>query len=174
VQNHRYGGVFLLRILSRSGAFMIFCNWFMGWTDSHLHQFIAKGEIYSVPDEDIDDLFGMSAKNENKNKLSDVLWFEKDFMMYEYDFGDGWEHKITLGKRVPFDSAIKIPSCIKGKRACPPEDCGGIWGYHDLIEIIHDKSHPEHEETMEWFGENFDPELFDLTEVNNLFQGAIR
>jgi len=97
-----------------------------------------------------------------------LLKKEKDSLIYEYDFGDSWEHKIILEKILPYDASLKVPSCIKGKRACPPEDCGGIWGYQNLVEIIKDPSHPEHEEMLEWLGGEFDPEYFDMNETNRM------
>ena len=142
----------------------------MEWEDEHLHQFVQGRELYGVPDKE-DVFFGMSVTDENKTLLSSLLSKEKEWLTYEYDFGDGWEHKLVLEKKLPFDSAIKLPHCIKGKRACPPEDCGGMWGYMDLIAIMSDKSHPEYTERAEWLEENFgindfDPEFFDLEEVN--------
>ncbi len=142
----------------------------MGWLDEHLHQFKMGMELYGVPDKE-NSLFGMSVQDENKTILSSLLLKEKDSITYDYDFGDDWEHKLTLEKRLPYDSTMQLPLCIKGKRACPPEDCGGIWGYMELIEIMSDPSHPEHEERAEWleeaFGiENFEPECFDLEETN--------
>ena len=91
---------------------------------------------------------------------------EKEFLVYEYDFGDSWEHKILLEKILPYDSKIVLPVCLKGKRACPPEDCGGIWGYEELLVTISDSKHPDHEDMLEWLGGNFDPEEFDLEEIN--------
>lgn len=141
----------------------------MGWTDSHLHQFVARGEVYGVPDEEEEDsLLGCSTKDENRAIVSDLLWLEKDFLIYEYDFGDGWEHKVTLEKRLPYDLSLPLPSCLKGKRACPPEDCGGVWGYKDVLEIVNDPSHPEYADMVEWLGEDFEPEFFDASEVNHL------
>ncbi len=139
----------------------------MGWENYHLHQF-RHGEIfYGVPNEDFDDS-GLELKDETKYKLSDLLKAEKSSVMYEYDFGDGWEHKIVLEKILPFDSTIQLPQCIKGKRACPPEDCGGIWGYESLLESLNDKKHLEHEDMLEWLGEEFDAEYFNLDEINAL------
>ncbi len=140
----------------------------MGWTDSHLHQFVFGPEIFGVPDDEEGGLFGFQVKDENKHRLSEFLRREKDFLSYEYDFGDGWEHKILLEKILPFDGSVKLPKCIKGKKACPPEDCGGIWGYQELIEILGDVSHPEHQAMIEWLGGNIDPEFFDLGEVNDV------
>jgi hypothetical protein len=138
----------------------------MGWTDSHLHQFIAGGVMYSTPDDEFADEIGMEIRDESKYKLSQVLKKEKASLTYEYDFGDSWEHKIVLEKILPHDDSIQTPSCIKGKRACPPEDCGGVWGYENLITIIQDPKHPEYEEMREWLAEDFDPEHFDLDEIN--------
>ena len=134
----------------------------MGWTDSHLHQFIANNVFYGIPDDD----FGMEIEDEAKYKLSQLLKKEKDTLIYEYDFGDSWEHKILLEKILPFDSKAALPVCIKGKRACPPEDCGGIWGYEELLETISDPKHPEHESMLDWLGGEFDPEGFDLEQIN--------
>ena len=134
----------------------------MGWTDSHLHQFIANKVFYGIPDDD----FELEMEDESKYKLSQLLTKEKDTLIYEYDFGDSWEHKILLEKILPYDSKTVLPVCIKGKRACPPEDCGGIWGYEELLETISDPKHPDHEDMLEWLGGEFDPEEFDLEEIN--------
>jgi hypothetical protein len=133
-----------------------------GWTDSHLHQFIAKGKFYGQPDPE----FGVNAINESRVSLGEVLAAAKDAMVYEYDFGDCWEHKIVLEKILANSEESSKPSCIAGSRACPPEDCGGVWGYANLMETIADPSHPDHEEMIEWLGDDFDPEYFDLAEIN--------
>ena len=83
----------------------------------------------------------MSVTDEKKTRLASLLSKEKEWSTYEYDFGDDSEHKLILEKKLPFDSAIKLPRCINSKRACPLEDCGGIWGYMDLMAIMSDKSH---------------------------------
>jgi len=146
----------------RLGAFHDVIQAVMGWTESHLHQFIANKIFYGVPDDD----FGMEIEDESKYKLSQLLKMEKDSLIYEYDFGDSWEHKILLEKILPFDTKTALPVCIKGKRACPPEDCGGIWGYEELLEAISNPKHPDHENMLEWLGGEFDPEEFDLEEIN--------
>ena len=134
----------------------------MGWTDSHLHQFIANQVFYGIPDDD----FELEMEDETKYKLSQLLKKEKDTITYEYDFGDSWEHKILLEKIFPFDTKTVLPVCIKGKRACPPEDCGGIWGYEELLETISNPKHPDHEDMLKWLGGELDPEEFDLEEIN--------
>jgi len=136
----------------------------MGWYNCHLHQFIAVGMTFGVPDDE----FGNEFKDEDETDftVSQVLRKAKDSLTYEYDFGDSWKHKIVLEKILPFDSSVSVPRCIKGKRACPPEDCGGVWGYEQLIETIQDPSHPEHKDMLEWVGGEFDPEHFDMEEIN--------
>jgi hypothetical protein len=135
----------------------------MGWTDSHLHQFLASQRRYGVPDPEWgeDDLI-----DESDIPLRSILTRESGSILYEYDFGDGWEHTIELEKILHED--LDVPVCLEGRRACPPEDVGGLWGYSEFLEAISDRSHPEHEEYREWVDETFDAERFDLGEVNEL------
>ncbi|NJO48028.1 MAG: plasmid pRiA4b ORF-3 family protein [Oscillatoriales cyanobacterium RM1_1_9] len=135
----------------------------MGWTNSHLHQFIAGESYYGLPDPDFD----LDVIDEGTVKLNQLLKQEKDAIIYEYDFGDGWEHKVELEKILPFDPEEKLPSCIKGRRACLPEDVGGAWGYREFLESIQDPAHSEYEELLEWIGGEFDPEYFSVQEVND-------
>ncbi|MBU1662577.1 MAG: plasmid pRiA4b ORF-3 family protein [Chloroflexi bacterium] len=134
----------------------------MGWDNYHMHQFVIQGEYYGQP---CDDDF-MDMRNESKYKLSDLVSGEKFKFVYEYDFGDSWEHSLLVEKILPVEKGIQYPVCIKGKRACPPEDVGGVWGYASFLEAINDPKNPEHEEYLEWVGGEFDPEKFDLDEVN--------
>ncbi|MBN2107187.1 MAG: plasmid pRiA4b ORF-3 family protein [Deltaproteobacteria bacterium] len=135
----------------------------LGWTDSHMHQFISGSEYYGTPDPDFD----FDCKPESKAKLDDLLKKEKASIIYEYDFGDGWEHKIVLEKILPFTKDFKAPVCLKGVGACPPEDCGGPYGYRNLLEVLSNSSHPEHAEMVEWLGcDDFDPNFFDIDDVN--------
>jgi hypothetical protein len=135
----------------------------MGWEDCHLHQF-DTGQVLYAPAYDND--FGMESEEESKYKLSQLLKKEKDKIVYEYDFGDSWRHKIELEKILPFDAKAILPICIKGKLACPPEDCGGIWGYTDLVDAIADPNHPDREELLDWLGEELDPNYFNLDDIN--------
>lgn len=109
-------------------------------------------------------------RSENSVKLSQVVNGEKFKFSYTYDFGDSWEHEILLEKELLSSPDTKYPVCITGKRACPPEDCGGSWGYAELLEIMADPSHPEYEERMEWVGESFNPDIFDINEANKMLQ----
>ena len=144
------------------GAFHDVIQLTMGWTDSHLHQFIANQIFYGTTDDD----FEFEMEDETQYKLSQLLTKEKESLVYEYDFGDSWEHKILLEKILPDDGKTVLPVCIKGKRACPPEDCGGIWGYEELLQTISNPKHPDHDEMLEWLGGKFDPEEFDIEEIN--------
>lgn len=134
----------------------------MGWSDYHLHQFRLGETYYGVPDPD--DFH--EVEDEKTVKLSRLVSRPKAKLLYEYDFGDSWEHEILLEKILLPEPGVQYPVCITGKRACPPEDCGGVWGYGDFLEAIQNPDHPEHDEMLEWVGGSFDPEAFDLDEVN--------
>ncbi len=142
----------------------------MGWTNSHLHQFIKNRTFYTVRMQD--DVFWDEMRNVEykKMKVSDLLKLEKERIIYEYDFGDGWEHDIILEKILPGDSSTKYPICLTGKMNCPPEDCGGIWGYAGMLEILMQPDHEEYDSYVEWLGEEFDPEYFDVNQVNDLLR----
>jgi hypothetical protein len=138
----------------------------MGWTDSHLHQFGANGRWYGEPDEE----FESDMLDEREITLRQLVKKKGDLFIYEYDFGDGWEHNVVLEKILPFDPKDQLPQCLKGKGACPPEDVGGVWGYQEFLTAIKDRNHPEHRSYTEWIGGHFDSALFDLEEVNQLLR----
>lgn len=142
----------------------------MGWTNSHMHEFIQGRDRYVEPDEE----FPSDAKDEAQYRLDQLLKREKEKLIYIYDFGDGWEHEVVLEKILPFKTNVALPICVKGCRACPPEDIGGIGGYIMFLEAISDPAHPEHEDMLEWIADDiedpFNPEAFDLAEVNQLLQ----
>jgi hypothetical protein len=135
----------------------------MGWYDSHLHQFRIGREYFGKPDPE----FPGEIKNERNVRLDEVA-AEGDTVIYEYDFGDGWEHETKIEKVLPAEKNRRYPACLAGKRACPPEDCGGPPGYERLLEVLRDPKHEEHEEMREWIGGDFDPEAFDLDAVNEV------
>jgi hypothetical protein len=124
-----------------------------GWMDSHLHEFTIAGSRYGDP--------GMidGSIDECDVTIGDVAE-SGDTFSYTYDFGDDWEHSIKVEKVTESVGAAVKPKCIGGKRACPPEDCGGPWGYGELLDILADPNHAEYEERLEWLGESFDPEAF--------------
>ncbi len=142
----------------------------MGWTNSHLHQFIKDQTYYTVRMKDDDMWEDMNSVDYKKMKIFDLLTVEKEKIIYEYDFGDGWEHEIILEKILPVDKKLKYPICLAGKMNCPPEDCGGVWGYAEMIEILKQPKHEEYENIIEWLGDELDPEYFDKEEVNEYLQ----
>lgn len=137
----------------------------MGWTNSHLHSFTIQGIDYGEPMPELG-FDEMGLRNEGPVKLNRVVGGEKFKFLYLYDFGDSWEHEILVEKVLAADPEIAYPICIKGKRACPPEDCGGPWGYQRFLEAIQDPNHPEHEAMLEWVGGEFDPEDPDLDDID--------
>ena len=140
----------------------------MGWTNSHLHMFTIDNETYGDPEDD--ETGDLGTRNEHRYYLDIFDLREKSKFSYLYDFGDGWEHTILVEKIVPAEKDVPYPLCVTGKRACPPEDVGGIWGYADMLEAIANPDNAEHDDMLEWLGEDFDPEAFDLTDVNESLQ----
>jgi hypothetical protein len=132
-----------------------------GWWDYHLHQFEIDGVQYSQPNPDGND-FDLDFEDETHVVLSELLpkSARRTRWSYEYDFSDGWMHEILFEGVPPRDSRVKYPFCVEGERACPPEDCGGKWGYEDYLAAIADPEHEQHEEMLEW-RRPFDPEAFD-------------
>ena len=132
----------------------------MGWESYHMYQFLIKEQYYGEPFED------METEDAKKTRLSQVVGRAGAKFMYEYDFGDSWQHEVHIEKALPAEQGEAYPVCVDGRRSCPPEDCGGIWGYAELLEALQDPKHEEHEELMEWVGGGFDPEAFDVDKVN--------
>ncbi|MDZ4681161.1 MAG: plasmid pRiA4b ORF-3 family protein [Saprospiraceae bacterium] len=140
----------------------------MGWIGYHLHNFEIWGMEFFPDKESIDDFGGILT---SKAKLDKYLIAVGQKGRYAYDFGDDWQHEILLEKILDSEKGIAYPRCMAGKRACPPEDCGGTWGYANLLEALKDPKHPEHKDMMEWMGGAFDPEAFDLEGVNERMRG---
>lgn len=137
----------------------------MGWSNYHLHQFIVGGVYYGEPDPDDD--FGFELKIDRTAKLAQAASGAGARFISEYDFGDGWEHEIVVEKIVPPEAGVRYPICLAGKRAFPPEDCGGTPGYARFLEAIRNPEHEEHDELLQWVGGSFDPEAFDLDDINH-------
>ncbi len=135
----------------------------MGWTNSHLHHFRIGEQLYGDHGLMEENFGEMEYKDSTTTKLSDILpkTTKRFRFQYEYDFGDSWYHEVLFEGVVPADSKMKYPLCLEGQRACPPEDCGGIWGYADFVEAIQNTANERHEELLEWVGGRFDPERFD-------------
>lgn len=136
----------------------------MGWTNSHLHQFIVGDDYISLYKVE-----GVTSRNAAKVALAEIALKPKSKFVYEYDFGDSWEHDITVEKIVQPEDSVRYPVCVDGKRACPPDNCGGVFGYENLLAIIGDPEHDEHEDMVAWLEEmrpGFDPDTFDIDKVN--------
>jgi len=138
----------------------------MGWSNCHLYAFDVDGVQYSDPEtaEDSD------ACDSRSRKLSRLASQGPTVFTYRYDFGDDWEHAVEIEKALPPEPKVKYPRCVEGERACPPEDCGGAYGYEEFLEAIQDRHHEEHKEMLEWVGGTFDPEAFDIGRVNRALQ----
>jgi hypothetical protein len=135
----------------------------MGWTDTHLHQYVIGGETIGVPDEEID----QPISDEKDVRLVDVALVNTR-IFYEYDLGDRWSHEVLV-ERIERDETSPAV-CLGGARACPPEDCGGAHGYQELLEVLANPSHEDHEDRRAWLGGFFDTEAFDADEVNALLR----
>src|SRR5205823_6181056 len=135
-----------------------------GWHGGHLHVFETPYGEFGRADREL------GHRAEAPVTLEQVAPQAGDKIRYTYDFGDDWVHEIVVEKVLDRDPALTYPQCTGGRRAAPPDDCGGIWGYEELVEALADLHHPEHEERMEWLGlhdaNQFDPAAFDLDDVN--------
>jgi len=140
----------------------------MGWEFEHLYGFNIGGVEYEDLEMESDD----DVEDACDTKLSEVLPTRnrRSRFAYEYDFGDGWSHQLIVEERFLPEKGVKYPICVAGQRACPPEDCGGPWGYPEFVEAISNPDHRSHDEMLEWVGGEFDPERFDREAVN----GALR
>jgi hypothetical protein len=136
----------------------------MGWEDYHMHVFADGARRYGVADREL------GHQDERKVTLGQLLKQARERIRYTYDFGDDWEHEILLEGVLTAEPDVRYPVCVAGNGACPPEDCGGVWGYRDLRDALADPTHERHEEMLEWLGlqtaAEFDPARFDVEEVN--------
>ena len=138
----------------------------MGWDDSHMHEFRIGPRRFGKPDPN-DRLMGLDPiGNERTTHLYRVLGKVGAKAMYTYDFGDGWEHAIVVEKVLPPEPGVAYPICVGGKLQGPPEDCGGVPGYYNLLEALRDPNHPEHEDMLDWVGGELNPDAFSVDEVN--------
>jgi hypothetical protein len=143
----------------------------MGWEDAHLHSFdIKKSGLknklrFGIPGDDFDE-FLMKTLPGWTYKIADYFSMKNRIAEYTYDFGDDWVHIIKLEKILPREMKAKYPLCIEGKRTCPPEDIGGVYGYEEFLKIIRNPKHKEHKFMIEWIGGKFDPEQFDVDKIH--------
>ncbi|MGX9134127.1 plasmid pRiA4b ORF-3 family protein [Rummeliibacillus sp. JY-2-4R] len=147
----------------------------MGWSNTHLYNFIYKDLSIELEDEGDIDLGGFDDVNKLDSDivaLGEFLSKEGDQLLYTYDFGDNWEHTVEVEKILPYPNLDSIdpfkPRCISAKRACPPEDCGGIYGYDHLLEVLSGPDSDEKQELTEWLGDDYDTEKVNLEEINEV------
>lgn len=135
----------------------------MGWHGGHLHAFDIAGRQYGDPRtvDVVDDM-----DDERRLTLNGLLRSGVARVTYTYDFGDNWQHQVLIERTQPALDAGRYPACVAGKRNCPPEDCGGPWGYAEFLAAIADPAHPEHADQRAWVGEDFDPEEFDVADAD--------
>jgi hypothetical protein len=138
----------------------------MGWSFSHLYEFGIGQKVYS---EEIDEMgiFDVKLYEAGKYRLIDLIKQKGRTFRYTYDLGDNWEHTVTVEEsRLEIDDVKYFIHCIDGERACPPEDVGGVFGYHRFLESVSDPFSEEHDEDLEWYGGLYDSEYFDADDVN--------
>jgi hypothetical protein len=135
-----------------------------GWEGYHMWVFETPSGRYGVADGEL------RIGNAAAERLDRIAPRPEDRFGYTYDFGDEWEHDVLVEAVSDPEPDITYPRCLTGRRACPPEDCGGIWGYDDLLEILGDPAHEEHQDRLDWLGldsaDRFDPAAFDLAQAN--------
>jgi hypothetical protein len=120
-------------------------------------------QLYGNPELMQENFEEMGYEDSTSTMLSDLVpkTAKRFSFIYKYDFGDGWEHEVLFEGRPPVDPKTKYPLCLEGARACPPDDCGGVWGYADFLEAIQNPKHEQHEDMLELIGGRFDSEDFD-------------
>jgi hypothetical protein len=132
----------------------------MGWEDCHMHAFQIGKTTYGPDPED-----ELGYADETKARLADVARV-RTRIGYEYDFGDSWEHELVVEARTVAEDDQAYPACIAGEGACPPEDCGGVYGFAELKDVLAGPDSEERDEMQERIGEDFDPAHFDLAAAN--------
>lgn len=137
----------------------------MGWHNCHLHSFDIGGVQYGEPDPD-----GELALRDELDHRLDAVARKGSRFRYTYDFGDWWEHEVVVEDVVAADPDERYPTCVDGARACPPEDCGGAFGYAELLSALGDAAHPRHEHLREWLGREFDAEQFTASRAATLLR----
>jgi Plasmid pRiA4b ORF-3-like protein len=143
----------------------------MGWDNCHLWAFyVGKTEISPREEMDYAQRGSPRGRPADSTALDEMLAGEGATFQFVYDMGDSWEHEITVEAVLTPETDVQYPRCTEGARACPPEDCGGFPGYMNILEAISDPKHPEREELLDWIGEDFDPEAFDIDAVNGRLQ----
>jgi hypothetical protein len=140
----------------------------MGWEFEHMFEFRHGDDWIGEPDEEFAAMGfgGDRLQDASTLPLDHVFSAVKEKVDYLYDFGDNWHHWIVAEKFLTTDPRLNYPVCTAGKLNCPPEDCGGVWGFYGLLEILENPQHPDREEMLEWLGEDYNPDHFDIGQVN--------
>jgi len=138
----------------------------MGWKNSHLFEFNLDGYRVGTIYENLEDSGRDVLLDAGETLLTHILSMENDRFTYNYVFGDCWLHEITLEQLISTEEKVNYPVCLDGALSCPPEDCGGIGGFYNLLKILADKKHPEYKETRYWVGRKYNHEAFDLIKTN--------
>jgi hypothetical protein len=134
----------------------------MGWFDQHLWEFRLGKQRFGLP---MDEDWGTEPRIEAaKVRLRKVLTPRRTVITYVYDFGDEWEHRLTLTNIRQGEPGIGYPRYVAGERNAPPEDCGGIPGFYDKLDIAADPSHPDQDQIKEWL-DDYDPQTFDEVQI---------
>lgn len=157
------------------------------WEDSHMHHFLVPpgGKLTRSAMRDAtryhalppDPIFG---DEEQEDRRSDEVIIGRIFnneikqVVYEYDFGDSWEHLVKLEKRTPGGDQDHVPVCLAGENAAPIDDLGGIFGYYSWLEALENPKHEMHEEAVDWLGDDFDPARFDLNQAKKRLAAAFK
>ena len=132
----------------------------MGWENYHLFSFSLGWNRFVQSEMALED-------KSASHRLNEFIQRENTIMGYEYDFGDCWQHELVLEK-ILTASRKPVPLCTHGRRACPPEDCGGVWGYMELVKAMKARRGRRYREYKEWLGGYFNPDEFDIEDINRL------
>jgi hypothetical protein len=143
----------------------------MGWENYHLYAFNVGHASIELPEPGESAFMGSERLHAERETVKKHITQAKQKFLYTYDFGDDWEHELVLEEILEAAEGGAYPICLAGKRNCPPEDSGGIFGMQDIAEILKNPDHPEYEDTNEWIGEDYDPEEFDIERINRILEG---
>lgn len=138
----------------------------MGWKNYHLFEFNLDGYRVGMIEENEEGYGSNHLLDAGKTLLTDIISPDKDRFHYNYDFGDYWIHEVTIEKLLPKADKEFYPLCINGELNCPPEDCGGIGGFYNMLKVLQDKRHPNYKDMRTWIGKKYDPLVFDAVKVN--------
>ncbi len=143
----------------------------MGWQNYHLYEFKIGNKIFTCNPEKMPTFpelprFPVYEDSESTYINEIVLMGENTKLVYRYDIEDEWLHTVKIEKVFPAVKGVYYPRCISGKRACPPEDSGGVYGYLNMLDILKDPENKEYDTVREWLGDDFDPESFDIEKAN--------